>query len=228
MARIVAIMLTAFCLSACAFGDETLMLSLSDEAARPGVISQASPTVIAVNEFVDERPDRKPVGKDETADPKRPYLVGYKRNGYGQNTGNILSEQLTTEIVQSAFEKMLIENGHQIDQDNAVVALGAAVKDFWLDYKVGLVTVEFFGTVEADVSLTDNATGEVVFSEVFTGHNSRKTAGGLSGTWTEVMNAALSDVARQISLSDDFKDALDAAGQPTVDDAGDADAASSS
>jgi len=58
--------------------------------------------------------------------------------------------------------------------------------------------------------------GAVVFSVSFTGYNSAKTGGGLSGTWTNIMNAALEDLARQISFSTDLKDALESAGMPAM------------
>lgn len=211
MLRIISVLLLSISLSACAFGDETLTLGLTETEASPALLGQASPTVFSVGEFTDERPDRKPVGKDETADPKRPYFVGYKRNGYGQNTGNILNDRKIVETVQTELETMLVANGHALEDDAGSLSLAAKVKEFWFDYKTGLVTVEFFGTVEADIAVSEKETGEVLFTETFVGYHSRKTGGGFSGTWTEVMNAALSDMVRQISLSADLKEALDAA-----------------
>jgi hypothetical protein len=42
---------------------------------------------------------------------------------------------------------------------------------------------------------------------------SEKTAGGFSDLWTRVMDAALADLSREISLSSDIKAALDKVGQ---------------
>lgn len=217
MLRIISTLFLALSLSACAFGDETLTLGLTEDVERTGLISEAPSTVFAVSEFVDARPDRKPVGKDETADPKRPYFVGYKRNGYGQNTGNILNETPVAETVQAELEAMLVANGHAVGDGDDAMSLAANVKEFWFDYKTGLITVEFFGTVEAEVTLSDPQTGAPLFSETFVGYHSRKTGGGLSGTWTEVMNAALSDMVRQVSLSIDFKEALENASAPAAE-----------
>ncbi|NHK27292.1 hypothetical protein FF098_005190 [Parvularcula flava] len=214
--RLLLILAMALGMSACAFGDEELTLAYTSDVAKPGVISEAPSTDIMIADVTDARPDRKPVGKPETADPKRSYLIGYKRNGYGQNTGNIVNDKPVEDLVQTTLETMLAANGHSVVSDNAPFTLQTTVNDLWFDYKTGLVTVEFFGTVEADVSLVDNTTGEVVFSDSFTGYNSAKTGGGLSGTWTTIMNAALEDLARQISFSTDLKDALESADMPAM------------
>ena len=211
--RVILFIVAAIGLSACAFGDETLTLSYDAEAAKAGLLSEASSTEVAMGDFEDARPDRKPVGKPKTADPKRPFLVGYKRNGYGQETGNILNDKPAVELVQESLETMLRTNGHIIGAGDAPVTLSAEVKEVWFDAKTGFFTIEFFGNVAADVTLTDNRTGEELFSDSFTGYYSSKAAGGLSGTWTTVMNAALADFARQVSLSAELKEALQKASE---------------
>lgn len=208
----------ALSLSACAFGDETLTLAAASEEDRKGVISEAPSTEISLGEIVDARPDRKPVGKDETADPKRPYFIGYKKNGYGQNTANILSEEAATETVSRRITKVLEANGHSVVDGDAAAILDIEVVDLFLEVKTGLVTVEFFGNAKADLTLRDAATGEVLYEESFVGYNSQKTGGGLSGTWTKILDAALDDLARQISLSAELRDALMKAGSVSASD----------
>jgi hypothetical protein len=70
------------------------------------------------------------------------------------------------------------------------------------------VTVEFYGSVQAEISVVDQETGTAIYTELFDGYHSRKQGGGLSKTWTLVMNEALADLANKINLSPSFKDAL--------------------
>ncbi len=207
--RILFAMLGALTLSACAFGDEKLTLAYAPEAPQVGVISEAPQTDLTIATVTDARPDRKPVGKDETADPKRPFLLAYKRNGFGQKTGNVVGVEPAVDTVKAAIEQMLAENGHAVVDNAGEGGLTIAVKDLWLEVKPGAFTVEFSGNAAADIELVDARTGEVVFSDSFTGFYSSRAAGGLSGTWTKILNAAVADLVRNISLSTELKEALD-------------------
>lgn len=215
--RLVILAGAALSLCACAFGDNALELGYTDAVAKPGVLSEAAPTAIDVTDVQDAREARKPVGKAATADPKRPMLVGYKRNGFGQNTGNIVAEEPVADIVEAALETMLEANGHMVAED-APLAMETTLRDFWFDYKTGLVSVEFVADVIADVVLRDRASGMVLFEDSFSGSASAKQAGGLSGTWERVMNDALADMIRQVSLSGELAEAIeDGAAEEPVD-----------
>ncbi len=93
------------------------------------------------------------------------------------------------------------------------------MKTFWFDYKTGFVTVEFFGDIQIALKVTDTATGAVVFDDIFKGYYSDKTGGGLSKTWTRVMDSALADLSREISLSSDLLMVLEEAEEPAAADA---------
>ena len=121
-----------------------------------------------------------------------------------------------TETVADTLKKTFEASGHEVvtEAGDAPLRVDAAVKNFWLDYKTGLVTVEFFGDVQVALKVTDTATGEVVLDELFKGYYSDKTGGGLSKTWTRIMNAALQDLSREIGLSSDLMMVLEEAEVP--------------
>lgn len=202
----------ALSVTACAFGDETLTLDV-DGTLRPGLLQEATTTTVTVADATDGRGAVDPVGKPDHKDMQRPAFVGYKRNGYGQKTANIVTDRPVTDVVTEALVRMLEKNGHQVGED-APLRFETTITAFDLDMKSGLVTVEFIGSVEADVRLLDTRTGQELYSGSFRGNETRKTGGGLSGTWTTILNEALADMVRRISLTPEIKDAFDAAGQP--------------
>lgn len=197
MFRIITLLAVSLALSACAFGDAKLNVAYDAAAAKPGLLSEAPSA----------RVDLKPV--DDARVEKQ--SIGYKRNGFGAKTADILSVKPAPEIVQDALRAILEKNGHAIGGDSERFAVATRLNKFWFDYKTGLVTVEFYGSVQAEVSVIDKATGQTIYTELFDGYHSEKTGGGLNKTWTRIMNAAIADLATKINLSPGFKQALDAA-----------------
>lgn len=199
MKRLFGFALAAMCLTACATGRTELTLGLADDAVKPGLLSEVPARTLYLAEVTDERPSDK-------AD-----RIGDKRNGYGMVMGAVGTVEPVTETVADTLTKTLEANGHKVvaAEGEAPLRVDAAVKTFWFDYKTGLVTVEFFGDVQVALKVTDTATGAVVFDDVFKGYYSDKTGGGLSKTWTRVMDAALQDLSREISLSSDLMSALE-------------------
>jgi hypothetical protein len=184
--------LLALSVTACALG--TTNLTLTAPEGRTGVISEAPPTTLDV-----------PAVEDRRANTER---IGDKRNGYGQVMGAVGSTQAPAEQVEQALEQVLAANNHVLGDADDRYALQATLNTFWLDTKVGLVTVEFFGTIEADVALVDRVSGEALYTEAFQGYFSERNAGGLSATWTRILNAAFEDFATKVSMSDGLRDAL--------------------
>ncbi|MEH6694578.1 MAG: hypothetical protein V7675_06020 [Hyphomonas sp.] len=204
------IALGALSLSACATGTTNLSLGISEDAAKPALLSEVSPEVLVLKDVKDSR---KP---EETA------RIGNKRNGYGMVMGAIGTKTAPTDTVADVITKTLEANGHSVTStpDGKSLEVSAELTRFWLDYKTGFVTVEFFGDVQINFSLTDPASGEIVFSDQFKGYYSDKTGGGLSKTWTRVMDAALADLSKEISMSAELMEAIDeheAAGETAAD-----------
>lgn len=197
MRKLLVALALAFTASACATG--TTNLTLATPEARPGVLSEAPSTRldVAVNDGR-QRQDR----------------IGDKRNGYGMVMGAVGTTQPPPAIVETALEQVVTANGHTLGADGERYALQANLTNFWFDYRTGLVTVEFFGSVQGEVALVDRTTGQTLYSEAFDGYYSERTGGGLSQTWTRIMNGALADFATKVSMSDGLKDAIAATHAP--------------
>lgn len=198
MLRLAVIAFAGLSLSACAFGDAKLKVAFDPATAKAGVLSEAPPTTVDLEDVDDARVEKP--------------QIGYKRNGFGMKTADILSERPAPEIVKEALAAALEKNGHSLGESRYSVK--TKLNKFWFDAKTGLVTVEFYGSVQAEVSVVDQETGSAIYTELFDGYHSEKTGGGLSKTWTRVMNAALSDLVNKVNLSPAFKDALAQAGAP--------------
>lgn len=198
MLRLAVIAFAGLSLSACAFGDAKLKVAFDPATAKAGVLSEASPTTVDLKDVDDARVEKP--------------QIGYKRNGFGMKTADILSERPAPEIVKEALAAALEKNGHSLGESR--YAVKTKLNKFWFDAKTGLVTVEFYGSVQAEVSVVDQETGSAIYTELFDGYHSEKTGGGLSKTWTRVMNAALSDLVNKVNLSPAFKDALAQASAP--------------
>jgi hypothetical protein len=197
MLRLVASLAIGLALSACAYGDAKLNLAYDASAAKPGLLSEAPAARVDLKAVDDARVEKQ--------------AIGYKRNGFGAKTADILSTTPPTEIVQDAIKAALEKNGHVIGGDNDRYAVKTTLNKFWFDYKTGLVSVEFFGSVQAEVSVVDKTTGQAIYTELFDGYHSEKTGGGLKKTWTRIMNAAIADLAAKMNLSPGLKDALETA-----------------
>lgn len=207
MKNLLGLFALATMLSACVFGDEELAISYSDQQV-PALLAEATSQPIDIAPINNNRPERIAVG-DREERIKDHILIGYKRNAYGQELGNIITDKPVTEIFEVALETLLTTNGHTIGDESDNLVLSVDLKDLWFDYKTGLVSVEFFADVEADITLTDRRNGEVLFSETFAGRSVSKQAGGLSGTWQTITEEALADVMKQISLSEDLVEAIE-------------------
>lgn len=194
MFRIIIALLTSLTLSACAFGDAELALAYNADAANAGLLSEAPPATLHLADVEDRRTDK--------------MRVGYKRNGYGMKTADILSARPEPEVVKEALASVLEANGHTLAGADSRYALQSTLTNFWFDYKTGFVSVEFYGSIQAELSLIDTTSGDVLYSELFDGYYSEKTGGGLKGTWERVMNETLADFANKVNLSPGLMNAL--------------------
>jgi ABC-type uncharacterized transport system auxiliary subunit len=194
MLRIAILVAAAAALSACAYGDAKLALAYDGSTAKAGVLSEAPATTIYLADVEDRRVEKQ--------------RIGYKRNGFGAKTADIVSERPVPEIVEEALASALQKNGHILGGPEERFAIKPALTNFWFDYKTGFVTVEFYGQVQTELSVVDQSTGTAIYSEVFDGYYSEKTGGGLKKTWQRIMNAALADLVSKINLSEGLKDAL--------------------
>ena len=194
MLRLLTIALFAMAASACAFGDAKLSVAYDASTAKKGVLSEAPPATVYVAAVDDKRLDKQ--------------RIGYKRNTYGMKTADILSVRPPPEVVKAALETILKANNHLLGDENNRFALETTLTNFWFDGKSGFFTVEFYGSVQAELTLVDKTSGEKIYSEQFDGYYSEKTGGGLNKTCERIMNAALADLVNKVNLSPGFADAL--------------------
>lgn len=188
-------------LSACALGATDLTLTAPTPTA--AVLSEAPPTRLDVT-VADQR--------------DRTDRIGDKRNGYGQVMGSVGTVQPPAETVEQALERVVTANNHILGSESDRYELRTSLKRFWFDYRTGLVTVEFFGNVNADVALVDRTTGATLYTESFEGYYSERTGGGLSQTWTRIMDAALADLANKVGMSEGLQAAIAATHEPAAPD----------
>ncbi|HEY7798502.1 MAG TPA: hypothetical protein VIA80_07050 [Hyphomonadaceae bacterium] len=201
MLKIIAAALAGLSLTACAMGTTNISLAKAP-IARPALLAEAPSRMVAITQITDSR--------DETMRDR----IGDKRNGYGMVMGKIGTTEPVPDVVKKVLTDTFTANKHKVvtDAAGANVKVDAEITKFWFDYKVGLVTVEFFADAQVRMSVKDANNAEI-FKHDFKGYASEKTAGGLSDVWTRVMDAALADLSREISLSTDLKAALEKANQ---------------
>lgn len=177
-------------LAGCAFTDASLSVAYDEAHASKGPISREDHGPIRVSEFADSRRDKK--------------RIGYKRNGFGQKTADITTEVPVTDIVRDALSKALEANGQTLANTDDRIQINGEVTEFWFEADMNFWTVKFMGSVAADMEFIDSTTGQTFHSERYLGHYEVETAGGLEGTWTDVMNLALEKMIDAIMKDGDL------------------------
>lgn len=202
MLKIIAVALAGLSLTACALGTTDIALA-KGPIAKPALLAEAPSRTIAITQVTDVR-------EESTRD-----RIGDKRNGYGAVMGKIGTTEPVPDVVKKVLTDTFTANKHKVvaDAAGANVTVDAEVTKFWFDYKTGLITVEFFADAQVRLVVKDAKTGAELYKADFKGYASEKTGGGLSDVWTRVMDAALADLSREISLSTDLKAALEKANQ---------------
>lgn len=198
MIKIITAGLAALSLSACALGASNVTLAKSQAySVKAGLLSEAPARTIAITQVTDAR-------EEATRD-----RIGDKRNGYGMVMGTVVATEPVTDTVKKVVAETFAANKHTVVADPAAAnfKVEAQVKKFWFDYKTGLIDVEFFADVQTRLSVKDASNTEV-FAKDFKGYASEKTMGGLEDLWARVIDAALADLSREISLSMELKAAL--------------------
>ena len=180
-------------LSSCAFNDAHLDIGYDESKAISGPLSTVSPQRMIMGKFVDNRP--------ETG------LVGYKRNGFGQHTADIMPNKPVNVIFQNAISSVLKKGGHSVVEKGNIEVQGD-IKTFWFDVKVGFWTVEFMGNAAVHLVIKDVDNSNIIYEQDYRGAYSEKSMGGFEGTWERVLNEALAKMSENISLDTELANAL--------------------
>lgn len=143
--------------------------------------------------------------------------IGWKKNGFGQNTADISSKEPVDQVVEKAVAKALTDTKHNVGSSGGVEVVGT-VDRFWFDLDVNMWTVKFIGDVQCTLDFVDAQTRQSIYKSKYSGSHSEQKAGGLEATWTMVLNKSLDKLVESIVLDDELAAALNArlAQQPSV------------
>jgi curli biogenesis system outer membrane secretion channel CsgG len=189
----VILLLSVVLIQGCAFTTARLNVAARPNTDFKGPISQVAPTKFDVQALADERSDKA--------------RIGWKKNGYGSNTADILSTRPVTDLVAEAIRTGLQQNGHSISLPADIVVSGSVTR-FWFEVKPNFWTIEFTGNVECDLRFVRSGTSQEVYKSRYSGTYTRKTGGGLEATWTEVMDASLEKLVEDIVFDANLIEAL--------------------
>jgi len=165
--------------SGCAFTDATLPVDYDEAHASRGPISTLKDNGFKVEAFADDRQDK--------------IRIGFKRNGYGQKTADIFTQDPVEKIVSDAVTEALEHNRQTVGPEGSILVKGD-VKRFWFEVDPNFFTVKFMGTVTCDISFTDKLSNELIYQKEYVGNYEKETGGGLEATWTEVMSLSLENM----------------------------------
>jgi uncharacterized lipoprotein YajG len=180
-------------LQGCALTDAELDVGPDMEAINQGPISDATPLVFKVNDFEDARDDRE--------------RVGYKKNGFGQNMGDIDADEPVPVIVADAISAAAVANGHTIGEGG--VAIDGVVNRFWIETDINFTNIEIACDIEADITFTDVATSREIYSSPYAGSYSDKKQMGTEKNFKEIIDGALGALIDEIVFDEDLAEALD-------------------
>ncbi|WP_027329953.1 YajG family lipoprotein [Marinimicrobium agarilyticum] len=194
MKKLIALAFAAL-IQACAFTDATLDVQHDPSISFEGPISEAPSTRFLPATLEDNRSDKA--------------RIGWKKNGFGQNTADMTTAEPVTTIISDAIETGLSQNGHHIVEDGRVKIEGS-VDRFWFETDQNFWTIEFIGDVQCSLAFIDTRTGEVFYQSTYSGSHSEKKGGGLSGTWEAIMSQAVNKLIEDITFDEDLMMALEA------------------
>jgi hypothetical protein len=177
----------------CAFTTARLNVAARPNTDFKGPLSQVAPTKFDVQALADERTDKA--------------RIGWKKNGYGSNTADILSTRPVIELVAEGIRAGLQQNGHSIGSPGDITISGSVTR-FWFEVKPNFWTIEFTGNVECDLKFERMGTTQEVYKSRYSGTYTKKTGGGLEATWTEVMDASLEKLVEDIVFDANLIEAL--------------------
>lgn len=187
------ILIFAWVMQGCAFTKATLDVSASPNVHVAGPLGDVVPS-----EFV------RPNLDDARLDKAR---IGWKKNGFGQQTADITTRKPVEEILESAVSKALVDTHHKIADSGAIQVVGT-VDRFWFDVDVNFWTVRFIGDVQCTLDFVDRQTKQSIYKSKYSGNYTEQKAGGLEKTWATVMSKAVDKLIESVVLDEELAAAL--------------------
>lgn len=188
----------------CAFTKATLDVKPTN-AKVAGPLGDVPPVAFQAPQLLDSRTDQ--------------VRIGWKKNGFGQNTADIVTLQPVEQIVEGAVAKALTDTKHIVGGDNGAVQVVGTVDRFWFEVDTNMWTVKFIGDVQCTVDFVDPVTKQSIYKNKYSGNYADTKAGGLEKTWTEVMSKALDKLIEAIVLDEELVAALSKRTTPKVSNA---------
>ena len=191
--KILALAAVVALLQGCAFTPAKLEVQATPETRVAGPLNEVQPVRFRATQLEDARQDRA--------------RIGWKKNGFGQNTADITTSQPVDQIVESTIDKALVDSRHSVGDDGVIQIVGT-VDRFWFDMDVNFWTITFIGEVACTLDFIDPQTKQSVYTSKYAGSYSEDKAGGLEKTWTEVMSKALDKLIEDIVLDEELAGAV--------------------
>ena len=192
MRNIILVILT-LTLYSCAHTDSVLEVQHDAEMSFAGPIQEIESLSFQPANIEDNRSDKE--------------RIGWKKNGFGQNTANITTSQPVMSIVSDGIKTGLEQNNHIVSDDGRIKIEGK-INKFWFDTDVNFWTVEFIGDTQCELVFIDKMTNEQIYKSTYSGSYSEKKGGGLSKTWQRIMSKAVDNLVEDIMFDEDLADAL--------------------
>ncbi|MFC4311252.1 YajG family lipoprotein [Steroidobacter flavus] len=180
-------------LQGCAFTKATLDVKPSPDVHVAGPLGDVKSIAFNNPQLLDSRADKA--------------RIGWKKNGFGQNTADIVSKQPVEDIVETAVAKALTDSRHTVGDNGAIQVVGT-VDRFWFDLDVNMWTVKFVGDVQCTLDFIDAQTKQSIYKSKYSGNYSDEKAAGLEKTWTMVLNKAVDKLIEMIVLDEELAAAL--------------------
>jgi uncharacterized lipoprotein YajG len=180
-------------LQGCAFTPSTLDVGPSADVKVSGPLADVEKVQFSAPQLQDARPD--------TA------RIGWKKNGYGQNTADITTARPVNQIVESAVTKALVDTKHGVGADGGILVTGT-VDRFWFETDMNFFTVKFIGDVQCTLDFLDAQSRQSIYKSKYAGSYAEEKAGGLDKTFASIMSKAIDKLIEDVVLDEDLAAAL--------------------
>lgn len=192
--RILTLSIVGLALHGCALTDASLEVGSDMTVVNEGPLSEPESLVFRVNQFEDAREDT--------------VRVGYKKNGFGQNMGDIATARPVTEVISDAITAAAIANGHTIGESGIVI--DGVVNRFWIETDINFTNIEMACNIEAEIFFSHPQSNDVFYSATYNGSFSDKKQMGTEGNFTEIIDGALQALIDEIVFDEALAESLTA------------------
>ena len=176
----------------CALTDATLDVGADATIVGQGPLSEAEPLQFVINDFEDAREDQ--------------VRVGYKKNGFGQNMGDITTAQPVAVIIADAISAAAVANGHTVGETG--ITVDGVVNKFWIETDINFSNIEMVCNIVTDLKFTDTETDGVIYSASYSASYSDKKQMGTEKNFAEIIDGAIQALIDEIVFDEELAEAL--------------------